>query len=55
MINVDCVFCKKELEELGAILLSPPYFWEGDQNKRYVKKHHICEDCYKLKFPEIAT
>ncbi len=35
-----CDNCKRELDEFGAILLSPP----GKDNT--VKKHHLCKDCY---------
>jgi len=44
MIEPKCDICGKELEEFGAILLSPP----DEQEK--VKKNHICKECYnKLK------
>jgi len=39
-IRPTCEKCGKELEDFGAILLSPP---EGNN----VKKFHICKDCYK--------
>lgn len=39
MINPVCNRCGKELNEFGAILLSPP---EGDS----VKKMHLCLACY---------
>ena len=39
-INPICDICKKDLDDFGAILLSPP-----DENSR-VKKFHICKDCY---------
>ena len=43
MINPICDYCKKELNEFGAILLSPP-------NGVIVSKFHTCKDCYeKLK------
>jgi len=43
MIKPKCDICGKELEDYGALLLSPPA-----QGK--VKKIHICKECYnKLK------
>jgi len=32
--------CKKELNEFGAILLSPP------DSESKVRKFHICKECY---------
>ena len=32
--------CGKELNDFGAILLSPP-------KKNLVKKYHICKSCFK--------
>lgn len=48
MIKPTCFFCKKELYDFGAILLSPP-----DQDKKCVK-HHCCQLCYSklIKFVE---
>jgi uncharacterized protein with PIN domain len=40
MIKPVCDKCKKELNDFGAILLSPP-----TDNK--VTKFHICKNCYK--------
>jgi hypothetical protein len=40
-IKPVCDKCKKELNEFGAILLSPP-----DQNSN-VKKIHLCKPCYE--------
>ncbi len=40
MIKPICNKCKKELDDFGAILLSPP---NEDGN---VKKIHICKECY---------
>jgi hypothetical protein len=36
----DVVTCGRELEEFGALLLSPP------DNQGFVKKYHLCVDCY---------
>jgi hypothetical protein len=41
MIKPTCDICKKELEEFGAILLSPP------NESGMVKKFHICKECYE--------
>ena len=40
-IKPVCDKCKKELNDFGAILFSPP-----DSESR-VKKFHICKECYK--------
>jgi hypothetical protein len=40
-IKPICDRCKKELEEYGAILFSPP---DKDNN---VRKLHLCRSCYK--------
>jgi len=42
MINPKCDKCKEELEEFGAILLSPP------DNRGNVKKYHICIKCFDI-------
>jgi len=39
-IKPVCDICKKELNEFGAILLSPP------DDRANVKKYHICRECY---------
>ena len=38
-IKPKCDKCKKELNEFGGILLSPP-------KKNMVKKFHLCQECY---------
>lgn len=40
-ISPKCDICRKELQEFGAILLSPP----NDQSQ--VIKHHLCVICYE--------
>jgi len=40
-IKPKCDRCKEELEEFGAILLSPP-----DAESK-VKKFHLCKKCYE--------
>ena len=40
-IKPICDKCKEELNEFGAILLSPP-----DKDKK-VKKFHLCKKCYQ--------
>lgn len=39
-IKPICDKCKKELQDFGAILLSPP------DSESKVKKYHFCKDCY---------
>jgi len=39
MISPACDFCKKELEDFGGILFSPP-------ENGLVKKLHVCRACY---------
>ena len=43
MITPKCNICEKELNEFGAILLSPP---DGTS----VNKYHICVFCYERDF-----
>ncbi len=40
-IKPFCDKCKKELDEFGAILLSPP------NKNNEVRKIHLCRICYK--------
>lgn len=40
-ITPVCDKCKKELNNFGAILLSPP------NQENSVKKFHICKECYE--------
>lgn len=40
-IKPVCDRCKKELEEFGAILFSPP------DSSSMVRKWHICKHCYE--------
>ncbi len=40
-IKPKCDMCNKELDDFGAIILSPP---NADSQ---VQKYHICKDCYK--------
>lgn len=42
-IKPVCDKCKKELEEFGAILFSPP----NSSQDNTVKKFHICKECYE--------
>jgi hypothetical protein len=39
-IKPNCVYCKEELTEYGALLLSPP------DNKNNIRKLHLCKKCY---------
>jgi hypothetical protein len=50
---VFCYKCDDPLEELGAILLSPP-------DNKYVKeqkvtKHHMCIHCYKKEMENVRA
>lgn len=38
-LKIHCNRCKKELDEPGALVFSPPYETE-------VEKFHICMDCW---------
>ena len=40
-IKPVCDKCKKELNDFGAILFSPP------NKENLAKKFHICKDCYE--------
>ena len=40
VIKPFCKLCKRELEDFGAILLSPPDSFDK------VEKSHICKKCY---------
>jgi len=40
-IKPICNFCNQELNEFGAILLSPP------DERSNVKKYHVCKRCYQ--------
>jgi hypothetical protein len=40
-IKPSCDKCKKELDDFGGILLSPP----DEDNK--VEKFHLCKECYR--------
>jgi hypothetical protein len=46
-IKPICDFCKKELNEFGAILLSPP------DERNNVKKYHVCKECYQKIISEL--
>lgn len=46
MIRVRCAKCKRELDEPGAILLSPPS--TSDPRGDDVVKKHLCVGCYDL-------
>ncbi len=45
-INPKCDKCRKELNEFGAIMFSPP------DNENNVKKFHICNECYNKMLEE---
>lgn len=43
-IRVVCDICDKELNELGALLFSPP---NQEVHCEQVRKSHICKPCYQ--------
>ena len=43
MIKVFCEKCDKELNELGALLFSPPI---KHNDYIYVSKLHLCQTCF---------
>lgn len=45
-IKPTCDRCRKELEEFGAILLSPP------NKDNTIRKFHICKKCYEIMLKE---
>lgn len=48
MIAPKCEMCGQELQEFGAILLSPP------NRDNMVVKEHICVKCYKILYRFLA-
>ena len=44
MLNFKCYLCKRELNEPGALLFSPPEKFE--YHAGMVNKYHICADCF---------
>lgn len=48
-IQPKCDKCNNELQEFGAILLSPP------REDGTVKKFHLCRDCYDLILEQINS
>lgn len=48
-IQPKCDKCGRELNEFGAILLSPP----NDEGQ--VRKFHFCQPCYELIISDIET
>lgn len=41
MLQVICDNCEKELDELGALLFSPP------DKEGFCQKIHLCKKCYE--------
>lgn len=39
MLKIECDFCHRELDELGALLFGPP-------TETRVRKLHMCRNCY---------
>jgi len=51
MLKFNCLMCKKELTEPGALLIGPPELIENDMEQFYaglVSKNHICRGCYEV-------
>ncbi|VVB80363.1 Uncharacterised protein [uncultured archaeon] len=48
MIKPICDKCKRELNDFGALLFSPP------NEKNEVRKFHICKKCYEKMKEELA-
>ena len=40
MIKVNCIKCGNELDDMGAVILSPPW------SDRRVTKSHLCTTCW---------
>lgn len=62
MIKPICFKCKKELEEKGGILLSPPYINRSLNNLQSIVngydcvfKFHLCVECYSKVFTFISN
>lgn len=50
-IEIKCYLCGDELEEQGALILSPPFTEE--ETTMYVgkvDKYHICKRCWKIMY-----
>ena len=45
MIEVDCQWCGEGLEDPGAILTSPPGFFEGHEDADCAQ-FHLCMYCF---------
>jgi len=48
MICPKCCRCKKELDDYGAILLSPP------DHEDKCDKYHICKVCFMLVWEKLG-
>jgi len=47
VISVTCIICGKELDEPGAILLSPPMHEHGGGSDVKYYKWHLCPKHYE--------
>jgi len=45
-IKPICNCCGEELDDFGAIILSPPYHSVYCSDDEHVYKWHICQKCY---------
>lgn len=46
MIKINCDICKKELDDFGALIFSPPF---SDSIQMSVDKYHVCYKCFREK------
>jgi len=46
MFKIKCFICPEELDEKGAIIISPPRVEIKDKTIDYVEKYHICSKCF---------
>ncbi len=46
-MKINCYVCNKQLDEPGAILISPPFKMNNDNSICSVHKYHICTKCFK--------
>jgi hypothetical protein len=47
MISPNCDKCGGELQEFGAVALSPPETLPNGSCGREVKKYHLCPACWR--------
>ena len=55
-LKINCYLCDAELEEPGALILSPPY--NEDETTMYVgkiDKYHLCKRCWHKIYHHFMT